>query len=79
MRLNDARFGLLGTNRTRPAAYQSCDKVCILAGAEMPFVLCKVDKGRFFLLGLAYVDDIMDGETIMMDGFEESLRTFEIC
>jgi hypothetical protein len=55
------------------------DKVCILAGAEMPFVLREVAKGRFFLIGPAYVDDIMDGEARISDGFEESLRNFEIC
>ena len=55
------------------------DKVCILTGAKMPFVLRKVDKGRFFLLGPAYVDGVTGGEATMVDGFEKSLRTFEIC
>ena len=42
----------MGLNQPR---ISPSDKVCILAGAEMPFVLREVEKGRFFLDGPAYV------------------------
>jgi hypothetical protein len=54
------------------------DKVCILSGGEMPFVLRDFENGKFSLVGPAYVDGIMDGEPTKVEGFEESLRIFEI-
>lgn len=50
------------------------DKVCILSGAEMPFVLREFEKDKFSLVGPAYVDGIMAKK----EGFEESLSIFEI-
>jgi len=44
----------------------------------MPFVLRKFETDKFSLVCAAYVDGIMDGEATRVEGFEESLRFFEI-
>jgi hypothetical protein len=54
------------------------DKVCILSGGDMPFVLREFEKDKFSFVCAAYVDGIMDGEATEVEGFEENLRIFEI-
>jgi hypothetical protein len=54
------------------------DKVCILSGADMPFILREFEKDSFSLVGPAYVHGIMDGEATRTEGFEERLRILEI-
>lgn len=62
----------LGQPPIRPS-----DKVCILSSDDMPFVLREFEKDKFSLVGLAYVDGIMDGEATKVEGFEGSLRIFK--
>jgi hypothetical protein len=38
------------------------DKIAIIAGSQVPFVLRPRDKGQFSVVSEAYVDGIMDGE-----------------
>jgi hypothetical protein len=38
------------------------DKICILFGGSIPFVLRERDDGDFTFIGEAYVHGIMDGE-----------------
>lgn len=40
------------------------DRVAIIAGSQVPFVLRPQDKGQFSVVSEAYVDGIMDGETV---------------
>lgn len=52
------------------------DILCVLGGAEVPFVLRKVNS-HYILMGEAYVDGIMDGEA--MEGKKrEDLEIFEL-
>jgi hypothetical protein len=47
------------------------DIVCIIFGAIVPFVLRDVGKGKYQLIGEAYVFGIMDGEFVEGDPKEE--------
>ena len=47
------------------------DMVCVIFGAIVPYVLRRVSKTRFELVGEAYVHGIMDGEAIDMGLNEE--------
>ena len=85
----NSRFFLterLGRKRrmgTGPVEILPGDRVAILMGGRMPFVLRKLDQGcttcvgsghaSYALIGLAYVDGIMDGviDTITMDQHAE--------
>jgi hypothetical protein len=40
------------------------DIVCVLGGADMPFVIRRTDNDCFTLVGECYVDDIMNGEAV---------------
>jgi hypothetical protein len=52
---------------TRPG-----DRICVIFGAIVPFVLRKVLGGEFEIVGEAYVHGIMDGEAMDMAlGMEE--------
>ena len=74
--------GKLGRKRrmgTGPVEILPGDRIAILAGGKMPFVLRKLEQGcttctgsghaSYALIGVAYVDGIMDGvvDTITMD------------
>jgi hypothetical protein len=54
-----------GPRRTRPG-----DKVWILAGAKVPFVLRPQENGKHVLVGDCYVHGIMHGEAFERQGFE---------
>jgi hypothetical protein len=41
--------------------------------------LFPLSEDFFYSIGIDFGDGIMDGEATMVDGFEESLRIFEIC
>ena len=45
------------------------DKIAIIAGSQVPFVLRPEDKGQFSLVSEAYVDGIMDGEVVRTSDF----------
>jgi hypothetical protein len=51
------------------------DVICVLLGADVPFILRENSKGLFKFIGEAYVHGVMDGE--FMDSNPE-IRTFDI-
>ena len=58
-----------------PSAILPGDKIAVLFGAELPFILRQDDKGYYQIIGEAYVHGIMDGE-IMAMGFKA--KSFDI-
>jgi hypothetical protein len=58
-----------------PDSLEKGDKIVVLLGAELPFVLRETNPGQHMLVGAAYVDGIMDGETLAM---KKPLRDFDI-
>ena len=52
------RNGHLGLSSDR---IMKGDKIAIIAGSQVPFVLRPRDKGQFSVVSEAYVDGIMDG------------------
>ncbi|KAF4633399.1 hypothetical protein G7Y89_g4718 [Cudoniella acicularis] len=55
------------------------DKVCILFGSRVPFVLRECGKGLFKLVGECYIHGIMDGEAMKRGDMEVLSRDFEIA
>jgi hypothetical protein len=53
--------GHLGLSSDR---VMSGDRIAIIAGSQVPFVLREQEKGQFSVVSEAYVDGIMDGETV---------------
>jgi hypothetical protein len=47
-----------------PLSTKPDDVICIVAGAETPYVLRNTGSGTFTLIGPCYVDGIMDGEAV---------------
>lgn len=69
------REGYMGLG---PRNIEPGDVVCILLGAQVPFVLRAVDDG-YMLLGECYCHGIMNGESVrQVDGGEAELREFVI-
>ncbi|KAH8796087.1 hypothetical protein F5882DRAFT_396621 [Hyaloscypha sp. PMI_1271] len=67
--------GFMGLAKFRA---QATDKICILLGASVPFVLRKVDD-HYLLVGEAYIRGLMDGEAIIMMQKEEvKVETIDI-
>ena len=62
-----------------PAVMQPSDIVCVLFGAQVPFILRRKDS-RYQLVGESYVHGIMYGEAIkMLEDGELEKQTFSIC
>jgi Heterokaryon incompatibility protein (HET) len=62
-----------------PAVMQPGDIVCVLFGAQVPFILRRKDS-RYQLVGESYVHGIMHGEAIkMLEDCELEKQTFSIC
>lgn len=62
-----------------PAVMQPGDIVCVLFGAQVPFILRRKDS-RYQLVGESYVHGIMYGEAIkMLEDGELEKQTFSIC
>jgi hypothetical protein len=59
-----------------PAAAEVGDVVCILLGANVPFVLRAESGGRYRLLGEAYVHGIMDGQFLETN---PPIEKFTLC
>lgn len=58
---------------------QPGDIVCVLFGAQVPFILRRKDS-RYQLVGESYVHGIMYGEAIkMLEDGELEKQTFSIC
>lgn len=48
------------------------DKLCVIFGARVPYVIRPVeDSSSYQLIGECYLEGVMDGEAMQMDGFEE--------
>jgi hypothetical protein len=45
------------------------DRIAIIAGSQVPFILRPQDHGQFSVVSEAYVDGIMDGETVGTSGY----------
>ena len=54
-----------------PAQVQPGDKVYVIIGADVPFILRKTNDAGLKIIGEAYVHDIMDGEAL--DGTRERM------
>ncbi|VUC31794.1 unnamed protein product [Clonostachys rosea] len=52
------RFGQIPLN-SKPG-----DRICVLVGGEVPFVLRPTGSGTYTVLGECYVDGVMDGEAL---------------
>ncbi|KAI0442937.1 heterokaryon incompatibility protein-domain-containing protein [Xylaria telfairii] len=64
------RFGHVALN-TQPG-----DRVCVLLGGEVPFIVRPTGRGTYTLVGECYIDGIMDGETFSGEDFKpEVLET----
>lgn len=53
-----------------PKITQSNDKVCIILGANVPFVLRPRRDGQFVLVGECWIQGLMEGEALSLPGFE---------
>ena len=62
----------IGLGSTR---MQIDDKICILLGGDVPFILRKTKKGQYQFVGEAYVHGIMSGEFMATD---PEVQTFTI-
>ena len=58
-----------------PAKAQDGDKICILLGGQVPYVLREQDE-HYVLIGEYYFHGIMKGEALQ--GTESDLQDFEI-
>lgn len=56
-----SRMGYVGMG---PACAEPGDKIVVLCGASVPFVIRPLGDGRYRFLGECYCDGIMDGETV---------------
>jgi hypothetical protein len=54
------------------------DKICILFGSAVPFVLRECERGFFKLIGECYIHGIMDGEVMRKRDIETLSPDFEI-
>jgi hypothetical protein len=54
------------------------DKICLLFGSTVPFILRECGEGYFKLVGECYIHGIMDGEAIKERDIEALGRDFEI-
>ncbi|MCJ1438051.1 hypothetical protein MMC27_007438 [Xylographa pallens] len=48
-----------------PESTEPADVICIIFGADVPFVLRPLQNGHFLLVGECYVDGFMDGQAIL--------------
>lgn len=53
------------------------DRVCILYGGELTYVIRLFEDGRYMFVGGCYVHGLMDGEVCAMGGVED--REFCFC
>ncbi|KAI0460291.1 heterokaryon incompatibility protein-domain-containing protein [Xylaria acuta] len=66
------RFGHVPLN-TQPG-----DRICVLLGGEVPFIVRPMGRGTYTLVGECYIDGIMDGETFQEDFKAELLETIHL-
>ena len=60
------KFGVTESGRFMQAPYasQPGDRICVLVGGEVPFIIRSTGRGTYTLVGECYVDGIMDGEAL---------------
>ncbi|KAI0966065.1 heterokaryon incompatibility protein-domain-containing protein [Xylaria arbuscula] len=61
------RFGQI------PPDSQPGDRICVLVGGEVPFVIRLTGRGTYTLVGECYLDGVMDGETFVGGRIEPQL------
>jgi hypothetical protein len=61
-----------------PIGSQTGDRICILFGSAVPFVLREDKDGFFKLVGECYVHGIMDGEAMKERDMESLSRDFQL-
>ena len=54
------------------------DKICLLFGSRVPFLLRECNEGYFKLVGECYIHGMMDGEGMMDPNIDALSRDFEI-
>ena len=59
-----------------PASMRQRDVICVLFGAQVPYVLRDIEDGEYNFVGEAYCDGIMDGE--IMEG-ARPMEVFKLC
>ena len=65
-------FCLTGKDRFAWVAYRpkKNDKMRIIRGAHIPFVLRPLPGGKFMLVGECWIQGLMEGEALDLPGFE---------
>ena len=53
-----------------PESSEVGDKICIIQGAKVPFVLRQQGNGKYSLLGECWVEGVMRGEALSLPGFK---------
>jgi hypothetical protein len=62
------KFGVTNGGRfmRAPQAARAGDRICVLIGGEVPFIIRSTGRETYELVGECYVDGIMDGEALEM-------------
>ena len=61
-----------------PRGSEVGDKICILFGGSVPFVLRDTGDGHFIFIGECYIHGIMDGEAIPAHDKKDRTQDFKI-
>lgn len=62
-----------------PLTAEVGDRVAVLFGVDVPFLLREHGDGMFKLVGECYIHGIMDGEVMTRHGIEDLSQDFVIC
>ena len=57
-----------------PESTEPADVICIIFGADVPFVLRPLQNGHFLIVGECYVDGFMDGQAILQVARDAACR-----
>ena len=57
-----------------PESTEPADVICIIFGADVPFVLRPLQNGHFLLVGECYIDGFMDGQAILQVARDAACR-----
>jgi hypothetical protein len=61
-----------------PMGSEIGDKICILFGGSVPFILQDTGDGYFKFIGECYIHGIMDGEAMQSQDINSQVRDFEL-
>ncbi|RFU25540.1 hypothetical protein B7463_g10797, partial [Scytalidium lignicola] len=53
-----------------PRLVEVGDLICVLSGADVPFVIRPTGRGSYYLVGECYISDVMDGELLCSSDVE---------